>query len=136
MAAAADDDPLSYDYSTDTEKLVSFLQDFQEDDIDGSPVHKYMVILQQVANRRERKVHVDLDDVYESLGDEIGEHMRKNTKRYQKLLAMAIDKVLPEPTVDILEEDVADMKLSSNPDGSSARLNGAEESNITEEGEK
>ena len=106
---AADATAAVRDYATETEKLKGFLQEFQEDDIDGTPVFKYMRLLQRVANRRERKVLIELDDVYEALGDEIGEAMRRNTKRYQKLLAAAIKDVMPEPTTDNYEEDVADI---------------------------
>ena len=101
------------DYKEDVEKLRGFLESFREDDIDGTPQVKYMVILQMVANRREKMVHIDLDDVYEALGDEIGDRMKDNTKRYQRLLAEAIDKIMPDPTVDQLEEDVADILLRS-----------------------
>ena len=42
------------DYKEDVEKLRGFLESFREDDIDGTPQVKYMVILQMVANRREK----------------------------------------------------------------------------------
>ena len=92
------------DYKEDVEKLRGFLESFREDDIDGTPQVKYMVILQMVANRREKMVHIDLDDVYEALGDEIGDRMKDNTKRYQRLLADAIDEVMPDPTDAQLED--------------------------------
>ena len=101
------------DYASETEKLKGFIQDFQDEDIDGSMYNKYMRLLQQVANRRERKVHVDLDDVFESLGDDIGDAMRTNTKRYQRLLADAIDQVMPDPTTADFPEDVADILTRS-----------------------
>ena len=105
--------PPDVDYAAETEKLKGFLESYLEDDIDGQSQYKYLVILQQVANRRERQVHIDLDDVYEALGDEIGDRMRHNSKRYQNLLADAIDQTMPAPTVDQLEEDVADILLRS-----------------------
>jgi hypothetical protein len=51
-------------YAEQTDKLVNFLQDYEEDDSDGERVHKYRKMLQQVANRRSRVVYVDLDDVH------------------------------------------------------------------------
>ena len=107
---AADATAAVRDYATETEKLKGFLQEFQEGPTSAAcarlQVHR---LLQRVANRRERKVLIELDDVYEALGDEIGEAMRRNTKRYQKLLAAAIKDVMPEPTTDNYEEDVADI---------------------------
>ena len=102
------------DYAEQLEKLANFLTDFREDDADGQPVHKYMELLQKVANRKMRCVDIDLDDIYEALGDELGEQMKGNAKRYQRLLADAIDKIMPEPTVDVrAHEDVADILLRS-----------------------
>ena len=101
-------------YAEQTDKLVNFLQDYEEDDSDGERVHKYQKMLQQVANRRSRVVYVDLDDVHDALGDEFCEQMKSNAKRYQRLLADAIDRVMPEPTVDThADEDVADILLRS-----------------------
>jgi hypothetical protein len=96
------------DYVEQTTQLKNFLQDFMEDDTDGQPQRKYFSLLQQVANRRERRVHIDLDDVYDSLGDEIGEQIKGNAKRYQRLIADAIDEIMPSPTMEA-EEDVADI---------------------------
>jgi DNA replication licensing factor MCM7 len=112
MAATSGSMP-EHDYVGETEKLKGFIQDYQETDMSGDQVHKYMLILQNVANRRERLVRVDLDDVYDSLGDEIGEAISTNTKRYQRLLADAIDQVMPEPTESDFPEDVADILTRS-----------------------
>ena len=43
-------------YAEQTEKLVDFLEKFQDEDIHGQTVEKYMQILQSVANRRERVI--------------------------------------------------------------------------------
>ena len=102
------------DYADQTDKLADFLNDFTEDDADGEQVRKYRKMMQQVANRRERRIYVDLDDVHDALGDEFGEQMKNNAKRYQRLLADAIDRVMPEATVDThADEDVADILLRS-----------------------
>ena len=100
------------DYAEQGKQLENFLKDFVEDDADGQPQRKYFSLLQQVANRRERRVHIDLDDVYDALGDEIGEQIKGNAKRYQRLIADAIDEIMPSPTMEA-EEDVADILQKS-----------------------
>ena len=101
------------DYAEQTKQLQDFLSDYVEDDSEGQPQRKYFALLQQVANRRERRVHIDLDDVYDALGDELGEQIKGNAKRYQRLFADAIDEIMPAPTVTVGEEDVADILLRS-----------------------
>ena len=103
------------DYADDTDKLANFLQDFTEADSDGEPSRKYRRMMQQIANRRERRIYIDLDDVHAALGDEFGERMRTNAKRYQRVTADAIDRVMPPPTAgqDQGDEDVADILLRS-----------------------
>ena len=51
------------DYAEQTTQLKNFLTDYIEDDAEGQPQRKYFAMLQQVANRRVRQVHIDLDDV-------------------------------------------------------------------------
>jgi hypothetical protein len=72
--------------------------------------------LQEVANRLTRVVEVCLDDVEANLGDEMAERIERNAHRYKQLFADAIDSVMPEPTVDIVDEDVADVLMSSRRD--------------------
>ena len=63
-----------------------------------------------------RIVEVYLDDVEANLGDEMAERIERNADRYKQLFADAIDSVMPEPTVDIVDEDVADVLMSSRRD--------------------
>ena len=57
------------DYKEVVEKLKGFLQEFEGDDVGE---HKYMKLLQEVANRQRKLVEVELDDVTEALGDDYG----------------------------------------------------------------
>ena len=98
------------DYKQATEKLIAFLQSFEEDDLDGQVERKYVKKLQEVANRLTRVVEIFLDDVEANLGDEMAGRIERNAHRYKQLFADAIDSVMPEPTVDIVDEDVADGK--------------------------
>ena len=103
------------DYSQATQKLVAFLTSFEEDGLDDVE-RKYVTKLQEVANRLTRVVEVYLDDVEANLGDEMAERIERNAHRYKQLFADAIDSVMPEPTVDIVDEDVADVLMSSRRD--------------------
>ena len=103
------------DYSQATQKLVAFLTSFEEDGLDDVE-RKYVTKLQEVANRLSRVVEVFLDDVEANLGDEMAERIERNAHRYKQLFADAIDSVMPEPTVDIVDEDVADVLMSSRRD--------------------
>ena len=109
------------DYADVHEKLKNFLTDFEEEDADGQPAKKYLALLQKVANRKERQVHIDLDNVYEALDEELGDQMKANAKRYQRLFADAIDEVMPAPTfADAEDEDAADILLRSRMQRSAA----------------
>ena len=101
-------------YAEQTEKLVDFLEKFQDDDIHGQTVEKYMQILQSVANRRERVIEIELDDVWSHFGgDDMAEAIQRNTHRYRQLISEAIDRVMPEPTSELGEPDIADVLISS-----------------------
>ena len=105
-------------YAEHTEELRKFFESFQDEDINGDTVEKYMQILQRVANREERVIEVELDDVFNSLGEDMAENIRRNTYRYKQLIADAIDKCMPAPTGEMAEPDVADVLLSSRMRGS------------------
>ena len=110
------------DYKETVDKLKAFLQDFQGDE--GPGEHKYMKVLQKVANRELKLVEVELDDIKEGLGEELAETMKTNTHRYKQLIELAIDDVLPQSTGDIGQGDIADVLMTSrsnqaNDDGTS-----------------
>ena len=58
MADAPGDEPSEYE--KDKATLQGFLENFQDEDVDGEPVAKYMELLQEVSNRRRRVVEVEL----------------------------------------------------------------------------
>ena len=61
-------------------------------------IKKYIDLLQSVANRRERVVEIELDDVFNHFGsDEMAEKIRRNTYRYKQLLCEAIDRCSSAP---------------------------------------
>ena len=105
-------------YAEHTEELRKFFESFQDEDINGDTVEKYMQVLQRVANREEQVVEVELDDVYTSLGEEMAETIRRNTYRYKQLIADAIDKCMPAPVGEMAEPDVADVLHNSRMRGS------------------
>ena len=107
MGDAAPPDVGAYD--EDKEKLQAFLESFQEDDLHGVPSYKYMDKLQKIANRREKTLEIELDDVHEQAGDELAEKIRTNAPRYREVLASAADAVMPGPTVDVGPKEVADV---------------------------
>ena len=53
-------------YEDDKEKAVRFLEQFVTSD---THTHKYMVLLQQIANRTETRLGIHLDDVVQFEGD-------------------------------------------------------------------
>ena len=61
-------------------------------------IKKYIDLLQSVANRRERVVEIELDDVFNHFGsDEMAEKIRRNTYRYKQLICQAIDRCSSAP---------------------------------------
>jgi len=88
----------------------------------GDPKHKYMHLLQQVANRKVDHITVDLDDIaeYEStLPDDIARGLKlvsaieQNAKHYIEVLSKAVDKCLPNPSVGVtnFKSDVLDVVI-------------------------
>eukprot|EP00965_Chrysotila_dentata_P130324 4309216-Pleurochrysis_carterae.AAC.8 len=108
MDAQQQSEDKTYDEARD--QLKGFLEGFQEDDaFTGRPVFKYLELLQKIANRTERVLHIDLEDVYDYVGDDVAEAIRKNTLRYTEIFAEAIDECMPPATTDVGEEDIADI---------------------------
>jgi len=106
-AAVGDD---TYDQAR--ESLTKFVQNFvEEDPITNQPTYKYLDALQRVANRQEKKVEIELDDVFEHSGEALSEAIRCNTQRYVELIADALDDCMPEASVAVAEEDIADVLL-------------------------
>ena len=47
----------------------------------------------------------------EKWDEDLGSHMRMNTRRYQMLLSEAVEQCLPPPDADLAERDVLDVLL-------------------------
>ncbi|KKY24266.1 putative dna replication licensing factor cdc47 [Diplodia seriata] len=85
------------------------------------PKHKYMQLLQHVADRKTNHVLVELDDLdqYEkSLGEDspslrLVESVETNAHHYIELFSRAVDKVMPEPTSEPnFKDDVLDIIMT------------------------
>ncbi|KAK6941081.1 MCM N-terminal domain [Dillenia turbinata] len=113
------------DFKTDKVLAKEFLSNFA--DIHGEA--KYMIILQEVANRRIKAIQIDLEDLfnYKDLDEEFLRRVTENTRRYVSIFADAIDELLPEPT-EVFADDDLDILITQrsqegteNADGSDPR---------------
>ncbi|KAK8020815.1 DNA replication licensing factor mcm7 [Apiospora arundinis] len=81
------------------------------------PKHKYVELMQQLADRAIDEVLIDLDDIvsYEEANDEnlkLVESIEANTKHYVEILSRAIDKKMPAPTSGTtFKDDVLDVLM-------------------------
>ena len=101
-------------YDEATQKLQGFLTSFTEEDvISGESVFKYMRQLLDVANRKVKSVDIELDDIFASLGEDMAHAVRSNTIRYKRIIADAIDEVMPAPTETDLPSDVHDVLFAA-----------------------
>ncbi|KAK8138510.1 DNA replication licensing factor MCM7 [Apiospora sp. TS-2023a] len=81
------------------------------------PQHKYVELMQQLADRTIDEVLIDLDDVasYEEANDEnlkLVESIEANTKHYVEILSRAVDKKMPAPTSGTtFKDDVLDVLM-------------------------
>ncbi|KAL1968521.1 hypothetical protein VTN77DRAFT_1731 [Rasamsonia byssochlamydoides] len=84
------------------------------------PKHKYMQMLQEVADRERSHILIELDDLEtfeKSLPDDANlklvESIQKNTKRYIDVFSDAVDAVMPKETKEIsFKDDVLDIIMS------------------------
>lgn len=106
------------DYKDQTEQVVDFLRNFkgkQDTAIDeyameaadmdaGQP--KYVQQLQRVANRELATLIFELEDLKEFNDDRrLLNDIISNTKSYCKIICQAIDEVMPQPTVDLGDDE-------------------------------
>ncbi|EED82471.1 predicted protein [Postia placenta Mad-698-R] len=85
--------------------------------------------LQQIANREQEMLVVDLEDIaeHEKTVAELVNRIRQNTRRYVILFSEVVDKLMPVPTKDISEQDeVIDVILHQRRERNE-RLDGAQE---------
>ncbi|KAI8602062.1 putative ATP dependent DNA helicase [Dissophora ornata] len=117
MAARLNTANVRVKYSDETEYIKDFLQTFKSIltdadveetgmDIDGqgAPQLKYFQQLQMIANRRQKKLVIHLDDVIKydrTRTSNLGNNIISNTKRYVSLFCSAIDAIMPAPTEDM-----------------------------------
>ncbi|KAI0929227.1 hypothetical protein AcW1_006223 [Taiwanofungus camphoratus] len=116
---------ISVDYEAEKEKIHNFLSTFVGQDKDlaraiadididnddetpaGRKGLKYMQQLQQIANREQEMLVIDLEDIseHEKTVAELVFHIRQNTRRYVMLFSEVVDRLMPMPTKDISEHD-------------------------------
>ncbi|KAH9952068.1 MCM-domain-containing protein [Amylocystis lapponica] len=116
---------ISIDYEAEKDRITNFLSTFisQEKDLargisdididrdDDAPPRektvKYMQQLQQIANREQQMLIIDLEDIHEheTTVAELVSRIRQNTRRYVLLFSEVVDKLMPIPTKDISEQD-------------------------------
>ncbi|KIN03899.1 hypothetical protein OIDMADRAFT_102269 [Oidiodendron maius Zn] len=108
------------------------------------PKLKYMELLQQVANRYEDEITIELDDLakYDELLQESGTPLslvpsiETNAKHYLDTMSRAVDKVMPAPTRDIsYKDDVLDILMSQRTARNNALLQAAAEQDTAVEPE-
>ncbi|KAF9363286.1 Mcm2-7 hexameric complex component [Mortierella sp. NVP85] len=117
MAARSNAANVRVKYSDETEHIKDFLQTFKavltEADVEESGMEldgqgglqlKYFKQLQLIANRRQKKLVIHLDDVIKydrTRTSNLGHNIISNTKRYVSLFCNAIDAIMPAPTEDM-----------------------------------
>ncbi|KAJ4968321.1 hypothetical protein NE237_015022 [Protea cynaroides] len=92
-----------FNFNGDKDLAKDFLTNFA--DAHGEP--KYLNILQEVANRKNRAVQIDLEDLfnYKDLDEEFLRRVTENTRRYLGIFADAIDELVPQPTEAFPDDD-------------------------------
>lgn len=83
-----------------------------------APHHKYKETMQKLADRTQEEIVIDLDDLA-TWENETGEGLKLvdsielNTKHYVDVMAQAVDKVMPPPSVDVnFKDDVLDVLMA------------------------
>ncbi|KAF9575802.1 Mcm2-7 hexameric complex component [Mortierella alpina] len=115
MAALFNNTNTRAKYSDEIEHIKDFLQTFKSVlteadveetgmEVDGVPQLKYFKQLQLIANRRQKKLVIHVDDVIKydrTTTSNLGGNIVNNTKRYVNLFSSAIDAIMPAPTEDM-----------------------------------
>lgn len=93
----------------DSAKCATFFSTFKAPD--GRL--KYMDMLQEVANRERRVIAIELADLDDFGADPDFVHsVQRNTLRYQRHFATAVDGLMPEANVDLENKDLDDIFMS------------------------
>ncbi|KAG6232946.1 hypothetical protein E4U26_003751 [Claviceps purpurea] len=115
-----DDDELSDGYDPMDEDSESANRRRQEKQRQREPQHKYMDILQKLADRSTDEIVIDLDDLttWESQNEEeeplrLVYSIEMNTKHYVDIMSRAVDNVMPQPSLDVsFKDDVLDVLMA------------------------
>lgn len=97
------------DYGQDKETAKQFFQDFTYVNDGGDQVHKYAPILTKLANREQKLMVIELEDL-ERFNPELAKNVVGNTLRYVSIFYEALDELLPQyKTNEIAEKDIMDV---------------------------
>lgn len=122
MGMNIDDDNLSddYDFMDDDDEAAQQARRMRREQA-RLPQKKYLNLLQKVADREEKEITIELDDLgqYEKSLEQTGVFLNlcasieTNAQHYIDLMSAAVDKVMPESTRDItFKDDVLDIIMS------------------------
>ncbi|KAG5999208.1 Mcm2-7 hexameric complex component [Claviceps pusilla] len=114
-----DEDELSDAYDAMDEDAESIGRRRQERQRQKEPQHKYMDLLQKLADRLIDEIIIDLDDLatWEAQYDDEPLHLvdsiEINTKHYVDIFSKAVDNVMPQPSLDVnFKDDVLDVLMA------------------------
>ncbi|KJE89885.1 DNA replication licensing ATPase [Capsaspora owczarzaki ATCC 30864] len=85
--------PKAPEYEREEEICRAFISDFTSND-QGVDKFKYMAQLQQIADRQQKLLIIDLEDV-STFDADFATRIESNTARYLKIFAETIDKLMP-----------------------------------------
>ncbi|OAQ99440.1 hypothetical protein LLEC1_06878 [Akanthomyces lecanii] len=113
-----DEDDLSDEYDFMDEDDETGERRRRDKEQQRTPHHKYKEIMQKLADRTQEEIVIDLDDLA-TWENETGEGLKLvdsielNTKHYVDIMAQAVDKVMPPPSVDVnFKDDVLDVLMA------------------------
>lgn len=100
------------DYAEELTRCARFLTQFEQEVSERERLErpdrttkKYMDALQDVADRKQRHITVELDDVVRD-DPGLAESIAANAARYISLFEVAIDEMMPQPSVPLADVDV------------------------------
>lgn len=106
------------DYEADLDRLKTFLESYHNNDPEsGKKVFKYGDMVRDVANRERVMMDIDLDELTD-FDEDLGNAIRNNVIRYERLMAAALDELIPKyrsiespPVKDILDTYIEHRQL-------------------------
>ncbi|KAL7792902.1 MCM2/3/5 family domain-containing protein [Trichoderma ceciliae] len=113
-----DEDELSDDYDFMDEDEQTRDRRHQERAKRKTPQHKYIDMLQLLADRKTDEFSIDLDDLvaWEGQTDDtmkLVDSIEMNTKHYVEIMARAVDNVMPLPSEEVnFKDDVLDVLMA------------------------